>query len=185
MQWYVFQHGTSDCVVCALELKAVTRVCSPNQHVTYLQTAVWILHKLLSRYQKLRITIQGITVLNIIFENAVCEVVGMNVGEWNGISGTCKTEIMTKRHYNSCTLRLCVCVCQHIHLSHLQMHVLGLSICVCVCVRACVISVFWESQGPCFPCGALVLALWGGCRSCHYNWCGESSESCYLKAHQH
>lgn len=68
-----FQHGTSDCVICALELKskAVTQVCSPNQHVTYLQTAVWILHKLLSKYQKLRITIQGITMLNIILKSCL------------------------------------------------------------------------------------------------------------------
>lgn len=57
------------CHVCIrIKLKAVTQVCSPNQHVTYLQTAVWILHKLLSKYQKLRITIQGIMMLNIIFE---------------------------------------------------------------------------------------------------------------------
>lgn len=39
---------------------------------------------------------------------------------------------------------------------------------VCVCVSVCVISVFSESRGPCFPCGALVLVFWGGCRSCHY-----------------
>ena len=35
-----------------IQFKAVTRVCSPNQHVTYLQTAVWIQHKLLSKYHE-------------------------------------------------------------------------------------------------------------------------------------
>lgn len=73
-----------------------------------------------------------------------------------------------KKHYIHALLGSeCVYVCAHmyVHLSHLQMHVLRLS----TCVSACVISVFSESWGPCFPCGALVLALWGGCRSCHYN----------------
>lgn len=65
-----FQHGTSERVACALELKSKQshRCFYPNQHVTYLHTAVWILHKLLSKYQKLRITIQSITMLNSISE---------------------------------------------------------------------------------------------------------------------
>ena len=111
--------------------------------------------------------------------------VGMNVER---IGGSSRAKQKTTEPQKTTTIHAllgseCVRANMHIHLSHLQMHVLGLGTCSYVC--ACVISVFSESQGPCFPCGALVLALWGGCRSCHYNRCGESSESCYLKAHQH
>lgn len=102
---------------------------------------------------------------------------------------TCKTQIMTKRHYISCTPWQWVCLCVRVCVRP-YVYTLVTSADACaraqhVCACSCVISVFRESQGPCFLCGALVLALWGGCRSCHYNWCGESSESCYLKAHQH
>lgn len=106
----------------------------------------------------------------------------MNVSFWLHNMNYAK---INKKHHNSCTFRQSSCAHMYAHLSHLQMqtHVLGPR--AHLSARVCVISAFWVSKGPRLPYGALALELWGECRSCHYNWWGKSSESCYLKAHQH
>lgn len=173
------QLGTFDCMTCVRnKFKAVTQVWSPNKHVTYLQTAVWILHKLLLKYQKLRITIKAEKWSTLEKTTSVKLLAYMwNINPYQ-MRFTCKTKL--QRTHGLCSDT--AIVWRHAYLSVTSAAAcVGFSTCIC----AFVIRVFWESQGPCFPCGALVLALQGRCRSCHYKWCGQSSESCYLKAQQH
>lgn len=59
VQWFLSQKAFS-CVVCVLDFDSEQShryICPPDQCITYLQTAVWKLHKPLSKYQKLSIIV--------------------------------------------------------------------------------------------------------------------------------
>lgn len=129
-----------------IKLKAATQVCSPNQHVTYLRTAVWILHKFLSKYQKLRITIQGIMMLNIIYFFDILYV-KLLVWMWKSdihISGISRAKLnydrRDKKKKKNTTIHALldsegVCMCPHVNTSVTSADACATvqHVCVCVC----------------------------------------------------